>query len=166
MYPEWPAELAEELKRLWAEGLSASKIAARIPGTTRSSVIGKASRLKLARRASTPGQAAKLGAGTSRQKRKRDFKFGGGTHPAPSKAAGASSLHPSEDGPSHPIIPERIPFLKLKPWHCRWPLWPEQTDEHLFCGLPTTHDCPYCPTHRLLAFNFQAPSRRNKARAA
>jgi GcrA cell cycle regulator len=37
----------EMLKKLWAEGLTASQIANRIPGATRSGICGKAFRLKL-----------------------------------------------------------------------------------------------------------------------
>ena len=47
----WDDESTEKLRRLWAEGLSARKIAVQIPGATRNSVIGKAHRLGLPARA-------------------------------------------------------------------------------------------------------------------
>ena len=37
----WTEERVELLKKLWAEGLSASQIAARLGGVTRNAVIGK-----------------------------------------------------------------------------------------------------------------------------
>ena len=43
----WTDERVELLKKLWAEGLSASQIAARLGGVTRNAVIGKAHRLGL-----------------------------------------------------------------------------------------------------------------------
>jgi len=46
----WTDERVEQLKRLWAEGYSASQIAAQMGGVTRNAVIGKAHRLKLAGR--------------------------------------------------------------------------------------------------------------------
>ena len=47
----WTAERVELLKKLWAEGLSASQIAARLGEVTRNAVIGKVHRLGLAGRA-------------------------------------------------------------------------------------------------------------------
>src|SRR6218665_1072362 len=54
----WTDERVEKLKRLWAEGLSASQIAAQLGGVSRNAVIGKVHRLSL------PGRA-KAGGGTS-----------------------------------------------------------------------------------------------------
>ena len=60
----WTDERVELLKKLWAEGLSASQIAAELGGVTRNAVIGKVHRLGLAGRAkstrsSTPRPRAK-----------------------------------------------------------------------------------------------------------
>ena len=46
----WTDERVEQLKKLWADGLSASQIAAQIGGVTRNAVIGKVHRLKLSGR--------------------------------------------------------------------------------------------------------------------
>jgi len=46
----WTDERIELLKKLWAEGYSASQIAAQLGGVTRNAVIGKAHRLKLSGR--------------------------------------------------------------------------------------------------------------------
>ena len=43
----WTDERVEKLKKLWAEGLSASQIAAQLGGVSRNAVIGKVHRLKL-----------------------------------------------------------------------------------------------------------------------
>lgn len=50
----WTDERVEMLKKLWAEGLSASQIAAKLGGVSRNAVIGKVHRLKLSGRAKTP----------------------------------------------------------------------------------------------------------------
>ncbi|MEP4560994.1 MAG: GcrA family cell cycle regulator, partial [Nitratireductor sp.] len=42
----WTDERVELLKKLWAEGLSASQIAAQLGGVSRNAVIGKVHRLK------------------------------------------------------------------------------------------------------------------------
>ena len=49
----WTEERVELLKKLWAEGLSASQIAGRLGGVTRNAVIGKVHRLGLAGRATS-----------------------------------------------------------------------------------------------------------------
>lgn len=43
----WTEENTAALKSMWAEGLSAGLIVGKIPGTTRSSIMGKVRRLKL-----------------------------------------------------------------------------------------------------------------------
>src|SRR5271163_189124 len=47
----WTDERVELLKKLWADGLSASRIAAELGGVSRNSVIGKVHRLGLSGRA-------------------------------------------------------------------------------------------------------------------
>src|SRR5215813_578224 len=49
----WNDERVDALKKLWADGLSASQIAGRLGGVTRNAVIGKVHRLGLAGRATT-----------------------------------------------------------------------------------------------------------------
>jgi len=53
----WNDERVETLKRLWAEGLSASQIATELGGITRNAVIGKVHRLGLSGRAKSPTTA-------------------------------------------------------------------------------------------------------------
>src|SRR5919204_2234786 len=54
----WTDERVEHLKKLWAEGLSASQIAGELGGITRNAVIGKVHRLGLSGRAQAPSSAA------------------------------------------------------------------------------------------------------------
>ena len=49
----WTDERVEQLKKLWADGLSASQIASKLGEVTRNAVIGKVHRLGLAGRATT-----------------------------------------------------------------------------------------------------------------
>src|SRR4051794_16531834 len=53
----WNDERVETLKKLWAEGLSASQIATELGGITRNAVIGKVHRLGLSGRAMSPTTA-------------------------------------------------------------------------------------------------------------
>src|SRR5438874_4887521 len=54
----WTDERVELLKKLWADGLSASQIAAELGGITRNAVIGKVHRLGLAGRAKSPSSSS------------------------------------------------------------------------------------------------------------
>src|SRR5450432_3230555 len=53
----WTDDRLELLKKLWADGLSASQIAAELGGVTRNAVIGKVHRLGLSGRAKSPSSA-------------------------------------------------------------------------------------------------------------
>src|SRR3974390_1797589 len=54
----WTDERVETLKKIWAYGHSASRIAAELGGITRNAVIGKVHRLGLSGRAKSPSSAA------------------------------------------------------------------------------------------------------------
>ena len=54
----WTEDRVETLKKLWADGLSASQIAKQLGGVTRNAVIGKVHRLGLSGRA-TPSRPAR-----------------------------------------------------------------------------------------------------------
>ena len=54
----WTDEKVELLKKLWADRLSASQIAAELGGITRNAVIGKVHRLGLSGRAKSPSSAS------------------------------------------------------------------------------------------------------------
>src|SRR6478609_3569038 len=54
----WTDERVERLKKLWADGLSASQIAGELGGITRNAVIGKVHRLGLSGRAKAPSSSA------------------------------------------------------------------------------------------------------------
>ena len=55
----WTDERVELLKKLWADGLSASQIASQLGGVTRNAVIGKVHRLNLSGRAKPASNAAR-----------------------------------------------------------------------------------------------------------
>lgn len=52
---QWTDERIETLKRRWAEGWSATEIASRLPGISRSAVLGKVHRLGLEKRRTATG---------------------------------------------------------------------------------------------------------------
>jgi GcrA cell cycle regulator len=90
----WTEDRVETLKKLWADGLSASQIAKQLGGVTRNAVIGKVHRLGLSGRA-TPSRPAR--------------------RPRPARSAsGAQSLQPRKPAPRPPLLQRRNLSL-LKP---------------------------------------------------
>src|SRR2546423_14227141 len=90
----WTDERVELLKKLWAEGLSASQIAAELGGITRNAVIGKVHRLGPSGRAKAPSSTAprprKPPAPPHRLPLSRPAR-GGHTPPAPHAPAGGQA---------------------------------------------------------------------------
>jgi GcrA cell cycle regulator len=148
----WTDERVETLKKLWTDGLSASRIAAELGGITRNAVIGKVHRLGLAGRAKAPV------AGT----------------PRPRKTRGAAQLvrvmRPSTRGntalaqayeievEAEPFIDNVIPLgqrrslLELTEETCRWPIGDPGTAEFFFCGGQAVTSLPYCAYHSRIAY--------------
>ncbi|MPZ57593.1 MAG: GcrA cell cycle regulator [Rhizobiales bacterium] len=167
----WTDERVALLKRLWADGLSASQIAAELHHVTRNAVIGKVHRLGLSGRAKSP---------SSRMPRPRKPRA---SRLAPRLAwrgntALAESLAP--DAEPEIIADNVIPFgqrrtlLELNSEHCRWPIGDPQVEDFYFCGgraigaVPAVqHDgvveIPYCAWHARMA--YRPPTERH-ARAS
>ncbi|MEJ2116972.1 MAG: GcrA family cell cycle regulator [Alphaproteobacteria bacterium] len=172
----WTEERVELLKKLWADGLSASQIAGRLGGITRNAVIGKVHRLGLAGRATTSRmRAPRLRHRTPPHTPAR---------PTPSPAArvqyrthGNAALKtvaaPQEQRtvalsvvPSVIVEEEnapsalRVPLLDLKENMCRWPIGDPQDENFHFCGCQKAGNGPYCEHHSRIA--FQQVVRRKK----
>lgn len=161
----WTTERVELLKKLWAEGLSASQMAARLGGITRNSCIGKVHRLGLSGRAQKSGiktrrrvsaqnarkavLRAKVGANPSRSVRKA-VQNAGGLEAFVARVVAARPLvapvplpTPREDLP--PVV-ARLKFADLEPHHCRMPVGDPQHADFGFCAEPVALGKPYCPT--------------------
>lgn len=143
----WDDQSIELVKKLWAEGVSASIIAARIGGITRSSVLGKVHRLRLplSRSASKGGGSHK----SERLARHRPVRFRPTrVHPEARIRKVAKPLHEVEGQPvidtpvpAHSTL--MIPFDDLQPHSCRYPYG---TSNYLFCGKPKERGS-YCSEH-------------------
>ena len=144
----WNDERVEQLKRLWAEGLSASQIASKMGGVTRNAVIGKVHRLGLSGRA-TPA------------KPQRGRTFEGVEHEV---------VEIQHEPVMKPIIPEpefSAPLVldtgdmttvaTLKNNMCKWPIGDPSRDDFHFCGQSTSSGKSYCAYHAHLAFQPAQP---------
>jgi GcrA cell cycle regulator len=162
----WNDERVEALKKLWADGLSASQIAGRLGGVTRNAVIGKVHRLGLAGRATTSrikthrprvrmAQALKRGA-----MRQRSAGMGN----SPLKSLYLGDTEPYVPPAEELVIPlaERKYIQTLTESCCRWPIGDPQQPEFHFCGRKKIPGLPYCEVHARRA--FQPPQARRRER--
>jgi GcrA cell cycle regulator len=174
----WTEDRVDTLKKLWAEGLSASQIAGKLGmGVTRNAVIGKVHRLNLAGRVNTPRQQA------PRAPRKPGAEGQTQAPRGPSRpsmpTAGATALksyaQPQASARIAPL-PEpkplrlvdtskdgRITILHLSDKTCKWPIGDPQHDDFCFCGHNPRGGSPYCEYHARIA--YQPAQDRNRRRA-
>ncbi|WP_409562664.1 GcrA family cell cycle regulator [Hyphomicrobium sp. MC8b] len=140
----WNPQRITILQSLWAEGRSASEIAASLGGVTRNAVIGKIYRLRL---------PPKL-----RVRRRRRRSAFPSPRRAPSLCTQARIPDLAPPPPVHPLLRD------LNALHCRWPEGDPKTDTFHFCGRPPLAGKPYCPHHQARAFT--PPPRRKRRTAA
>jgi GcrA cell cycle regulator len=170
----WTDERVEKLKKLWADGLSASQIAAQLGGVSRNAVIGKVHRLSL------PGRA-KSGGASSSARTKRATSAPRAPNYASRvatrtvvRSAGATALKEDlsieayqeiETRPAENVvvpISRRLALTELTERTCKWPIGdPLQEDFH-FCGNDSGEGTPYCTYHARLAFQPSAERRRTR----
>ena len=167
----WTDERVELLKKLWAEGLSASQIANRMGGVTRNAVIGKVHRLGLSGRA-TPTRTARPRTRKTRTPSHPStasvFRSSGNTALKMEPDADIEAMPDPKPATIHEIeIPpgERRTILTLTEHTCKWPIGdPGQEDFH-FCGRNSSQGMPYCPHHAAIAYQ-PVQDRRRQKRAA
>ena len=169
----WTEERVARLAKLWAEGLSASQIAADLGEVTRNAVIGKVHRLGLSGRAKPAGKST--GGGARRKAAPRNPSSGGGsynrtarsnTRPAGNVALKARSENTSQQAKPQVdlVAPEskKLTLLQLTEHTCKWPTGDPTMPGFSFCGHKTEEEKPYCEFHNKLA--FQPPSDRRRRR--
>lgn len=174
----WTDERVELLKKLWADGLSASQIAAKLGGVSRNAVIGKVHRLKLSGRAkSTKSSAPRpkrtstsprvAGAGSHQGGGARTSAYAASSGRGGAVVSGAMTATAFKQSPDaealvapdlRPIedvvvpIAKRLPLTELNENTCKWPYGDPLTEEFYFCGHSTEEKSPYCKYHGKLAF--------------
>lgn len=156
---DWTEERTELLRKLWADGLSCSMIAAAIGGFTRNAIIGKVSRLGLGGRrarvtihrpprASKPTVPGQRGASAEGRRRlsERMLAYYEGRRAERAVEVAAARVMPE------PPTCEPITFMELRPNTCRWPIGDPREPSLRFCGSTETGAGPYCPYHQHLAY--------------
>lgn len=189
----WTDERVELLKKMWAEGQSASQIAKELGGVTRNAVIGKVHRLGLSNRTASPAPAPAKPEAKPKPQPKPDAKARPQprTEPArpvqdeaeeaqPQVPARRQIIPAGQPLPPQPsaneISPEalakvnevekkskKISLMELTERTCKWPVGDPATEDFWFCGLPVQQGKPYCEAHVGVAFQPMS-SRRDRKR--
>jgi GcrA cell cycle regulator len=159
----WTDERVALLSKLWAEGLSASQIAAELGGVTRNAVIGKVHRLGLSGRskpASNSPKRAKRTRNTYNSKPRT-----AGTKTTPARVGGQASPKMVPQDLEEPVS-KKLSLVELVENTCKWPDGDPATDDFHFCGNKTHEDNPYCEYHCRLAYQPQNDRRRDRQKVA
>ena len=170
----WTDERVELLKKLWADGLSASQIAAQLGGVSRNAVIGKVHRLKLSSR----------GRATASPARQKKTQQASSSVKSASRAAtvsrsmttsiGATALQAQFDAEpvarqmlrpvENVVVPisRRLQLIQLNERTCKWPNGDPLSEDFHFCGNDSAETGPYCKYHARVAFQPAAERRRSR----
>ncbi|HET9903609.1 MAG TPA: GcrA family cell cycle regulator [Xanthobacteraceae bacterium] len=164
----WTDERVEQLKKLWADGLSASQIANELGGITRNAVIGKVHRLGLSGRAKTPSSSAPR---PRKPRAAAPFRASrpvthGNTALARQPYAFLEMEAEAEPEPEilDNVVPigQRCSILQLSDATCHWPIGDPSSPDFFFCGGKTVAGLPYCGYHCRVA--YQPVERRRDRR--
>lgn len=173
----WTDERVELLRKLWAEGLSASQIAAQMGGVSRNAVIGKVHRLKLSGRgkqASSQPRTKKAVATSSSVRATSTPRQSHSGHRVSSHthAVGATALKADYEvrAVSATVLefapalvapePRKIKLVELSERTCKWPIGDPLSQEFAFCGHESGDAGPYCQFHSKLAYQPASERRR------
>lgn len=182
----WTDERVEALKKLWAEGLSASQIAAQLGGVSRNAVIGKVHRLKLSGRGRTnaaPARQKKAAAPVTTtatapaqapavRSKPRPAALAAPVRPMVATTVGATALKVQYDEepavyqqyqalPDNVVpIARNLKLIELTERTCKWPNGDPLSEDFSFCGADSTENSPYCTFHSRLAYQPAAERRR------
>ena len=170
----WTDERVELLTKLWAEGLSASQIAAQLGGVSRNAVIGKVHRLHLSSRGrstssgSRPKKASGNGSAKPAAKPVTSARIVTATIGAIALQAQFDAAEPTlrhQPRPSTDVvvpISRKLQLIQLSEKTCKWPNGDPLAEDFSFCGNDVGDSGPYCSFHASVAFQPAAERRRNR----
>lgn len=168
----WTDERVELLRKLWADGLSASRIAHELGSVTRNAVIGKVHRLGLSGRAKTatpqpqktkkPAPARGTG---STQPRTQPTSIGATALKADilPMARPQAEAQPRVVSLSDAPLVENGTILQLTEQTCKWPVGDPGVEGFHFCCRRSETGIPYCGYHARMAYQ---PVNDRRKRAA
>ena len=139
----WTDESVEQLRQMWAQGLTANEIAKNL-GVTKNAIVGKVHRLCLTARPSpikskeNEGEEAEL------------------------PSVETTVKQTAENVPEEKISPAKpaskvckdinIKLVDLDSHTCRWPIGDPRDDDFCFCGKKVRTGQTYCDEHSQMAY--------------
>ncbi len=170
----WTDERIEMLKKLWADGLSASQIAAELGGVTRNAVIGKVHRLGLSGRAKGASSSAPrarkpiVRQTTSRSQpvSTSSYSVRGNVALKPVMVAETAIVAMQEQQIEDVVVAmsRRVSIMELRDGVCKWPLGDPMSADFVYCGADSTIGAVYCSCHSRMAYQPTQERRRAEAR--
>jgi GcrA cell cycle regulator len=155
--PFWTEAEFASLKELTAQGLSASQIAAQMPGRSRNSIIGKQHRMEVrshnAKGGSIAGTRTPRERSTARCYKRAPWAVEGLLANGKQRGAFLTEL-PRE------VVANPVTFAALQDNQCRWPV---DSDPTLFCGGQILEKYPYCVHHCCMAYQTAARPSADRA---
>jgi GcrA cell cycle regulator len=141
----WTAERVDLLRRLWADGETAAVIAVHLGGMSRSAVLGKVFRLRLADPVS--GKTAQEQRSATEPTQNAGDIYVARRRRSPKRA--------HQQQPSLNAAKRGKTLLELTNNTCRWPHGRPGTERFHFCGAPEAdleRGIPYCARHMRRAY--------------
>jgi GcrA cell cycle regulator len=175
----WTDERIETLKKLWADGLSASQIANELGGVTRNAVIGKVHRLGLSGRAKSPtAQTPRPRKAVPAPAMRPTASSGSASRPIVTgivQGATALKIDTSPMTNALPITMEaiedvvvpmsrRVSIMELREGVCRWPIGDPMQPDFVYCGADCGIGTVYCGFHSKVAYTPNERRVRETAR--
>ncbi len=171
----WTDERVELLRKLWLDGLSASRIAAELAeGVTRNAVIGKVHRLGLSGREKAPAPVNPLARARPKAPQSSARVPVSPQHQTAMPMRGNTALAIQARPMAIPqvqrssgdvVIPmtEHVTIMDLRDTMCRWPMGDPTSSEFRYCGgKSTAGEGPYCSMHSRMAYQPMQDRRRER----
>jgi GcrA cell cycle regulator len=149
----WTPERVSLLRQLWTEGETAAAIAVRLGGISRSAVLGKIFRLRLA--GPGTGEIAQKERGAAAPAQNAGDIYVARRRRSPKRA--------HQQQPSLNAAKRGKTLLELTNNTCRWPYGRPGTERFHFCGAPEAdleRGIPYCARHMRRAYPRFESARR------
>ncbi len=166
----WTDERIDLLRKLWLDGLSASRIAAELAdGVTRNAVIGKVHRLGLSGRVKAvapPAQVRPREAAPQvpvRPAAVAPHRSGPLRSPVALAAPSHTALQPQRASGDVVPMSDCVTIMDLRESMCRWPVGDPMSSEFRYCGdKASAGEGPYCAFHSRMAYQPTQDRRRER----
>ena len=143
----WTDEKVEQLRQLWAQGLTANEIAKKLD-VTKNAIVGKVHRLCLTARPSPikfknqeqQVENAEQPAAVETEREEQEIEVAEEVAVVPQTAVKSEKEHTN------------IKLVNLDSHTCRWPIGDPRDDDFCFCGKKVRSGQTYCDEHSMMAY--------------